>query len=199
MESDNQIVYKTSPRLFTLCMPFLGFLFFGLLAWLAWSSNKERKTLILIVLTVFIIGSLLSFYYFISTRIVKLANDRIFISYIFLPFHKTLLFSQIKDITQKSKEVSSKNYFSYGFSFTELSTKIEINGNKEIKLNTIAPMDFEELKKGFNKMKNGNHQFASPKKSFLLYFLDNLDGIVWVVVAMVVTIGLAHGLITRFK
>jgi hypothetical protein len=198
MTQNNEVVYRTMPRLFIISMYFLGFVFFGLLTWLTWTMLSVSKSWIVLFLTgLFSITSLLSFYYFISIKIAKLTTSEVIIAYLFLPIQNRFLLSEIGDISQKTKTIDTKSPFSVGFSFASVTTNFELSNNKILKVSSIGNMEFEELKKGFNKLKNGNHHYIAPKQSFLLYLLDNLDGLLWVVVTLVVTIGLGHALLNH--
>ena len=192
------IIYKTYPRLFVLGVTFLGSVFFGLLAWLTWKSSGVNKTAVAYIFTIFfVLGSIISFYYFITIRIIELSVERIRISYFMLPFHRTFLLSEIRSISQTSREAEVNSGFSRTTTFTVLKTTIQLNDGKQIKLETVGESDFKELEKGFRKCKNKDGHFTPGKRTFLDYMLDNVDGLVLVVVMLILTIGLTHGLLTQ--
>jgi hypothetical protein len=192
------IIYKTYPRLFVLGTTFIGSVFFGLLAWLTWKSSGVHKTSIAYIGTIFfVLGSIIALYCFITIRIIELSVERIRISYLMLPFHRTFLLSEIRSISQTSREAEVNDGFSRTTTFTVLKTTIQCNDGKQIKLETVGASDFKELEKGFRKCKNKDGHFTPGKRTFWDYMLDNVDGLVWVVVMIILTIGLTYGLLTQ--
>jgi hypothetical protein len=194
----NKILYKSSPRLFILGVTGFGSIFCGLLSWLTWVNfNGKWRYIILILLILFSIFSLASFYLFITIKTVKLSSDSIRFSFLFLPFHHTYLLSDVKRISRESKDIKAYHGFSSSFRFNYSTTVFELSDNKTIKVNSIGLLDYEELVKCFNKITRGNGQYTPPKRKFLHYILDNLDGIGVVVLLIILTVGLAWSLIHR--
>ena len=192
------IIYKTYPRLFFLCMSFLGAVFFGLLAWLVWKSSGVNKTPVAyIFIIIFLLGSIISFYYFITIRIIKLSVERLAISCFMLPFHRTFLLSEIRSISQTSRVAETSGGRTGSITFTVLTTTIQLNDGKEIKLQTVGTSDFKELEKGFHKCKSKEGHFTPGKRTVLIYMLDNIEGLLLVVLLTILTIGLAYGLLTQ--
>jgi hypothetical protein len=192
------IIYKTYPRLLFLSTSFLGAIFFGLLSWFIWTISKSnRAPIIYVILAIFVLGSIFSFYYFITIKVIKLSIDSIKISYFMLPFQKTFLLSEIKSLSQQSKLAEVNRGFLSPITFTILTTTIHFNDGKEMKLQTVSNLDFQELEKGFQKFKSKNENFTPRKRTFFLYMIDNIDGLGLVILMAIVTIGLTYGLLTR--
>ncbi len=181
-------------------MTLLGFVFFGLLFWLTKSSIKDKNNLVAIaVMTVFAGLSLLSLFYLFSLRTLRLTSDNIEITWLLLPFRQTYSFKDITNITQTKKVISALYGVSWTarYIYTDVTTKINLADKKIIKLNSIGELDFEEFYKTFNKIKRGEGKIKTQRKSFLLYLLDNVDGLLWVIILIILTSGLAYGLLTR--
>ena len=192
------IIYKTYPRLFFLGMSFIGSVFFGLLSWLVWKSSGVNKTPVAYVgILFFLLGSIISFYYFITIRVIELSAASISISYFMLPFKQTFLLSEIKSISQASRVAEVRRGFTTSITFTVFTTIIRLNDGKEIKLETVSDGDFKELERGLRKINDKNKNVTLRKRTFLVYLLDNIDGLALVVLSIVLTIGLAYGLLTQ--
>jgi hypothetical protein len=192
------IIFKTFPRLFFLSTTFLGTIFFGLLSRFIWTISRSNRTpIIYAILALFIFGTICCLYYFMTIKIIKLSNDSIEVSYFMLPFQKTFLLSEIASISQESKVAEINRGFLSPITFTALTTIIHFNDGKEIKLQAVSDLDFRDLKKGLNKFKSSNEKFTPSKKTFLIYLLDNIDGLGLVILLFILTIGLTYGLLTR--
>jgi hypothetical protein len=179
-------------------MAFFGAVFFGLLAWLTWKSSGVNKTSVAYIFTIiFALGSIISFYYFITIRVVELSVDRIRISYFMLPFNHTFLLSEIRSISQASRVAEASRGFYSKITFLVLTTTIRLNDGKEVKLETVGRLDFQQLEKGFRIFKDKSEKFTPKKRTFLIYMLDNFDGLGLVVLVIILTIGLAYGLLTE--
>ncbi len=195
-----QIIYKTQPRLFILCMTFLAFVFFGLLFLLTFQIAKEKYNLIILsVLVVFAILSLTSLFYFLTVKIIKLTKDKVIISHLLLPINRTLSLADIKNLEQTKKNVKAVYGGSWYRSsiYTEITTSITLANNGSIKLNSIGQSDYDEFYKTFNKLRRGEGQIKEQKRHFFLYLLDNLDGLSWIVFLSILTIGLAYGIFVK--
>lgn len=191
------IIYRTYPRLFYLGAAFFGSIFFGLLAWLVWKSSGVNKSSVAYIFIIFfVLGSIISFYYFITIRVIELAVDRLTISYFMLPFSRTFLLSEIRSISQTSRVAEVNDGFLRATTLTVLTTTIQHNDGKEIKLETVGELDFKELEKGFRKCKIKDGHFTPGKRTFLDYMLDDIGGLCLVVLMLILTIGLTYGLLT---
>jgi hypothetical protein len=194
----NPIIYKTYPRLFILGTAFMGSVFFGLLSWLVWKSSGVNKTSVAYIFIIFFaLGSIISFYYFITIRIIKLSVERLAISYFMLPFSRTFLLSEIQSISQTSRVAEASGGRTGSITFTVIMTTIQLNDGKEIKLQTVGQLDFKELEKGFRKCKFKDGHFTPGKRTFLNYLLDDIGGLGWVVLQIILAIGLTYGLLTQ--
>ena len=195
-----QIIYKTRPRLFILCTTLLGFLFFGLLFWLTYSSAKNNFNYLTIsILTMFAAFSLMSLFYLLTIKTIKLKNQSIDVSYFLLPFKKTIMFKDIKNIEQKTKAIKALYgvAFKTRYIYSDHSTIINLTDNKSIKLNSIGQLDFKDFYKTYNKIKRGEGKIKEQKNSFSIYVIDNLDGILWLLFLLILTVGLGYGMLTR--
>ena len=181
-------------------MTLLGFMFFGLFFWLTYSSAKNNfNFLVISLLTVFATFSLSSLFYFLTIKIIKLKSQSLEVSYFILPFKKTIMFKDIRNMEQNTKAV--KALYGVGFKtryvYSDNSTIINLTDNKPIKLNSIGQLDFENLYKTYNKLRRGEGKIKAQENSFLPYLIDNLDGILWVLFLLILTIGLGYGMLTR--
>ena len=194
----SKIIYRTHPRLFILVMTLFGSVFCGLLSWLTFVGfNGTHIYIMLIFLILFSVFSIGGFYLFITIKTVKLSRDCIRFSLFALPFHRTYLLSDIKRISQESKDIKVSHGFSSPLGFKYLITLFELSDGEKIKVNSIGLLEYEELVKCFNKITRGNGQYSPPKRSFLLYILDSFEGIGLVIMMIILTIGLAWGLFNR--
>jgi hypothetical protein len=151
----------------------------------------------LIFLTLFSAFSIGGFYLFITIKTVKLSRDCIRFSFFALPFHRTYLLSDLKRISQTSKDIQVSKGFSTPLSVKYIITVFELSDGKKIKVNSIGIIDYEELVKCFNKITRGNGQYSPPRGRFFLYFLDSFEGLGLVVMTIILTIGLAWDLLNR--
>jgi hypothetical protein len=81
--------------------------------------------------------------------------------------------------------------------YTDVTTLINLADNKPIKLNSIGQIDFGELYKSFNKVKRGEGKIKEQKRHLLLYFVDNFDGLIWIILILILTTGLGYGIFTK--
>ena len=109
------------------------------------------------------------------------------------------MFKDIRNMEQNTKAV--KALYGVGFKtryvYSDNSTIINLTDNKPIKLNSIGQLDFENLYKTYNKLRRGEGKIKAQENSFLPYLIDNLDGILWVLFLLILTIGLGYGMLTR--
>ncbi len=195
-----QTIYKTQPRLFILCMTFLGFAFFGLLFLLTFqSAQNDYNLLVTILLVFFAILSLTSLFYFLTIKTIKLTKDNLIISHLLLPINRTVSLMDIRDIVQKRKEVKAVYGVSWtpSYIYTDITTSINFADNKLIKLNSIGQIDFDEFYKTFNKVKRGEGKIKEQKRHFFLYLVDNFDGIIWIMLLLLLTAGLGYGILSK--
>lgn len=193
-------IYKTQPRLFILCMTFLGFAFFGLLFLLTFQSAQgDYNLLVAIVLVFFAILSLTSLFYFLTIKTIKLTKDNLIISHLLLPINRTVSLADIRNMVQKKKEVKAIYGVSWtpSYIYTDIRTSINLADNKLIKLNSIGQIDFDEFYKTFNKVKRGEEKIIEQKRHFFLYLIDNFDGILWIILLLLLTTGLGYGILAK--
>ncbi len=194
------IIYKTQPRLFILGMTFLGFAFFGFLFLLTFRNiNDDYNILIVTLLVFFAILSLTFLFYFLTIKTIKLTKHNLVISPLLSPFSKSLNFSDIKNITQTKKEVKAVYGVSWtpSYIYTDIKTSINLVDNKLIKLNSIGQIDFDEFHKTFNKLRRGEGKIKEQKRNFILYLVDNFDGIIWIILLLILTTGLGYRIFTK--
>lgn len=196
----DKIIYKTQPRLFILSMTFLGFVFFGLLFLLTFQGAQDDYNLIIsTVLVLFAILSLTSLFYLLTVKTIKLTKDNLVISHLLLPISRTLILAEIKNMEQTKKEVKAVYGVSWtpSYIYTDITTSINLADNKIIKLNSIGQIDFDEFYKTFNKLRRGEGKIKEQKRHFVLYLIDNFDGILWIILALILTTGLGYGIFTK--
>lgn len=197
----SDIIFKTRPRLFLLSAYFIGSIFCDLLFLLVWQTGKlDLVTIPFLVL--FATGSLTLLFYFLKTRTIRLQEEKLIVSYFILPIKKEFSLENIRGISQKAKKVEGMvgpTSFSKSYIYTDIITTLTLSDKTEIKLNSVGGADFGELEDLFFKLKRREGKIKIPqrKKRILLYVLDNIDGIIWVILLFVVTIGLTYGLLTR--
>jgi hypothetical protein len=195
-----RIIYKTRPKLFILIIPILGAIFFGLLFWLTWTSSKNKLDVITLpFLILFFSFSVLAFIYSFNIKTVRITAENIIITHIFLPIKQTLTFTDLERITQETKDISAVLSHSWTTTliYTSSITTFCFKNNKQIELRSIGKSDFEELNKAFKRQKTHEGKIKRNKQSHFDYILDNLDGLTWGILFLVLTIGLAHELFTK--
>ncbi|MES2654319.1 MAG: hypothetical protein V4620_01960 [Bacteroidota bacterium] len=104
---------------------------------------------------------------------------------------------EIKSMVQTEKEVSAvvgSSLWKSSHIYTDITTLITLSDSRTIKLNSIGHLDFEEFHQTFNKLKRGEGKIKDQKRHFLLYLLDNLNGIAWIILTLIMTTGLAYGI-----
>ncbi len=195
-----EIIYKTRPKLFILLTPILGAVFFCFLCWLTLKSGKSEFGVIpILLLTLFVSISGISLFYALNIKTVKLTTENIVISHLLLPTRKTINFADIVSISQKTKDVYAilGNSFIYSFLYTDSITTFNFKNDKEIRLRSIGKLDFDEFNKAYRKTKNKEGKIKQNRQSNFEYIADNLDGIFWGALALILTIGLSHELLTK--
>lgn len=100
---------------------------------------------------------------------------------------------------QTKKEVKAVYGVSWtpSYIYTDITTSINLADNKIIKLNSIGQIDFDEFYKTFNKLRRGEGKIKEQKRHFVLYLIDNFDGILWIILALILTTGLGYGIFTK--
>jgi hypothetical protein len=197
-----KIRYKTQPRLFMLAMPFLGFVFMGFLFLLVFKTAHGHYDLFTIIVSIlFLMLALVSFFYFITIKTIKLTKDTLIISYFFLPIKRRFRFSEIKALKQNTKEITSVygDSWKLRYLYTDTTTRISLLDDSVITINSIGTLDFSELYKTFHKLKRGEGNVRLQKRNLLLYLLDNVDGLFWIFLLFVLNIGLAYSLSLLIK
>jgi hypothetical protein len=197
-----EIIYKTRPKLFILLTPILGAIFCGLLFWLTWTKSENKIDIIsLPFLILFATLSTLGLVNFIiNNKTIKLTKENIIISYLFLPVRKVFTLTEIASISLITKDIfamlPNDTPSRLSFVYTSTTTTFSFIDNKKIKLRSIGGSDFEQFNKAYRKTKNNEGKIKKNRQSKLDYIGDNIDGIIWVVLLLVLTIGLGHELLT---
>jgi hypothetical protein len=121
------------------------------------------------------------------------------ISHLLLPINRTVSLADIRNMVQKKKEVKAVYGVSWtpSYIYTDITTSINLADNKLIKLNSIGQIDFDEFYKTFNKVKRGEGKIKEQKRHFFLYLVDNFDGILWIILILLLTIGLGYGILAK--
>jgi len=195
-----EVLYKSSPKLFIIAITFLGAFFFALLSWLVWSQYIIAKgNMALFFFLLFLAVSLAFFYLFITVKRVKLTADSLIISYFLLPFKDSFLFSEVKSVSQNSKKIEALVGSSWQMAtiFVNVTTTFNFTNGKQVKLNSIGELDFNNFQTIYNKLKRQEGKIKKPKWNAIFYLVDNISGIFWLVLLVVLTCGLAFALIAK--
>ncbi len=196
----DKIIYKTQPRLFILCVSFLGFALFGLLFLLTFQSVQDDYNLLeVIILVFFAILSLTSFFYLLTVKTVKLTKDTVIISHLLLPINRVLNLTEIRNMEQTKKEINAINGITWkqSYIYTDIITLINLTDSKPIKINSIGQIDFDKFYQTFNKLRQGEGKIKEQKRHFLLYLVDNFDGMLWIILLLIFTTGLGYYVSTK--
>ncbi len=192
-------IYKTQPKLFILSIPLMGFIFFLMLFALTISGFNNTINIGFIVFPLLFLGfSLVSLYYFLNIKILKLTANNLEITYLFLPISQQYELKDIISISQESKRVSSNALSSSlkeTYIYTDIITTIKLLGSKTIQLNSIGRLDFDVFYKTFKQLKRSEVNIKVQEKSFKKYIIDNYDGMFWVLISLFITIGLSVGVL----
>jgi hypothetical protein len=120
-------IYKTSPRLLILSTLLFGSIFSFEWLLLIWKQSFPFQSIEpIIILIIFTLLLIVSLYYFLKLRKLVLTNNFIEVKYIFLPFSRKISLCEIKNISQKSRDVRDVNFFSNRYFFTEYITILEL-------------------------------------------------------------------------
>ena len=195
----SEIHYKSYPRFFMLALPFLGSVFFVLLSWFMWVGARGKVSFFLLLLiAIFSILSIICLYFLLTIRTVRLSKDKIRFSFLLLPFHRTLLLSDIKMISQDASQIIIRSGAGTRSSrLLDIVTTFELADNRKIKLRSIGQLDYGELMKCYNKLTRGNGKYSRPKNHFSLYLTDSFGELAYVVLLFILTTGLAWKLFHR--
>lgn len=197
-----ELIYKTRPKLFILLTPILGAVFCALLFWLTWTKFTNKLYIIsLPFLMLFATLSLLCLMNFIANnKTIKLTKENIIISSLFLPVRKTFSLTEVATISQKTNNIfallPNDLPSNLSFIYTSTITTFSLLDNRQIKLRSIGKSDFKQFNKAYRKTKNNEGKIKKNCQSTLDYIGDNIDGIIWGVLILVLTIGLGHELLT---
>ena len=197
-----EIIYKTRPKLFILLTPILGAIFCGLLFWLTWTKSTNKQDIISLPFLILFatLSSLSLINFIINNKTIKLTKENIIISYLFLPLRKTFSLTEIAAISQITKDIFAMLPHdmpsNLSFIYTSTITTFCFLDNNQIKLRSIGKSDFEQFNKAYRKTKNNEGKIKKNRQSKLDYIGDNIDGIIWGVLFLVLTIGLGHELLT---
>lgn len=193
-----KILYKTRPRLLVAGTSLLGSVFFTELALLTLSGIDLDNVRIVFPCILFLCGfALISLGYFVFLRTVDVTVKGIRIRCAFLPFWTDYTFDEVNSLSQKSKEVKGVYGASWKdrYMFTGIKTRIKLSSGKIIQLNGIGELDFASFRKVYEKTKRGEGKVKDKQPGGIaLYILDNLEGLLWVLVLLVICSVLAYQL-----
>lgn len=194
-------IYKTQPRLLIVSLSFLGFLFFTIIFAFTLSGFNESVSNGFIVFSfIFLAFSLVSLYYFLNIKILKLTANSLEINYLFLPFSQQFDFSEIVSITQESKRVylsALSSLLKESYFYTDTITSIKLCDNKTIQLNSISRMDFEVFYKTFKQLKRGEGKTKVQKRSLMVYIIDNYEAVFLIILPLFLIMGLSIAVLTK--
>ncbi|KXX67444.1 hypothetical protein [Flammeovirga sp. SJP92] len=190
-------IYKTKPRLTLIGSYMMSVCFFGAFLWLCFDGlNNETKLFIIPLSICFGVLLLVSLYYLISIKILRLTEDYLYVSYLFLPSMKRIALNDIFSIKQDKKKTHlgarSK------FSFYQVKTYIKIKNLNTIKVDMVGKADFEEFYSAYRKVKSGReYQNKGIRHKLFLYLLDSIDGIFWLIPFSLLTVSLVYSLFSK--
>ena len=167
-----------------------------------WTKSKDKTEIILLsFLILFATLSLLSFIVFVVyNKTVKITEENIIITYLLLPIRNKISLSEIVSISQKSEEVYAMlpgdSFSNLSFLYTSTTVTLRLLDDKKIKLHCIGKSDYEQFNKAFLKTKHNVGKIKKNRLSILDYIGDNIDGIFWILLCLILIIGLGHELLT---
>lgn len=91
---------------------------------------------------------------------------------------------------QKVKASTGPASMRPSYIFTNTAVSILIIDGREIKIKSVGALDFDNLETLFRKMKRGEAKMKPPQKHILIYLIDNVDGLLWVLILLILTLGL---------
>ncbi len=190
----NEILYKTKPRLILSGGLFSGFFFFFVfILFCIQVSTGENKIIGYLFALIFALFSILCLYKLINIRILKISKNGIEIKKYLLPQKSILKFEKIKTIKQTEKK--SKIYtdsIKNGFWLYNYKTTITLKNSEKIELMSLSETDFYEIEKLFFKLKRGEGKIkkSENKLNLLIFILENIGTLVFIIIINVLSIGL---------
>lgn len=198
-----KILYKSNSFSINVFTFFFGFIFFGLMFWLTSSSlpttNQNDMVAKLIIEIIFATGALGSLFYFLKTQTIKITEDYLKISYLFLPISKKILLEDIVGFSQISKPVKySKGLFDKQKTIHNIfETKIILKENIIVKTMSIDNFELKEVQKIIEKIKRGESKFTSRNLNFVEFVFQNITMVLFLIICLVLIIGLSNALINK--
>ena len=198
-----KILYKSNSFSINVFTFFFGFILFGLMFWLTSSSlpttNQNDMVTKLIIEIIFATGALGSLFYFLKTKTIKITEDYLKISYLFLPISKKILLEDIVGFSQISKPVKySKGLFDKQKTIHNIfETKIILKENIIVKTTSIDNFELKEVQKIVEKIKRGESNFTSRNLNFVEFVFQNITMVLFLIICLVLIIGLSNALINK--
>lgn len=194
----DKILYRSYPRLLILTMTLGGFVFMGLLSGLCWVRCRYPGPAVLYFFPLFFgLIAIWAFYLFLRINVVKLSANAIEFSYLILPIRRKFALQEVKAISQHTRRLAISDGFKSPIRINYRVTTFTFRDNSIIKVNSIGPLDFEELTRCYDKIARGNGEVKVTKKRLVLYLIENLEDLWIVAVILILIIGLGVSLLTN--
>ena len=162
-------------------------------------NNSEEFYVVLVCISFFGILILGSLYYLLKTQILTMTKENLVLSYLFFPYKIKVKFDEIKQIRQISKEVkTSGTFFSEGIHLTNsFETYIDLENGKVIKTFALNKYEFQEVLKLLRKLKTGEGKLNSFKLPKILFLIENISAILFIIIFLVIVSGLSYNLLFK--
>ena len=162
-------------------------------------NNSEEFYIVLILILFFLVIIIGCFYYLLKTQILTITKDNLVLSYIFFPFKMKIKFYEVKQIRQISKEVkTSGTLFSEGIHLTNsFETYIDLENGKSIKTFALNKYEFQEVLKLLRKLKTGEGKLNAYKLPKILFLIENISAILFIITFLVIFLGLSYNLLFK--
>ena len=128
-----------------------------------------------------------------------MTKENLVLSYLFFPYKIKIKFDEIKQIRQISKEVkTSGTLFSEGIHLTNsFETYIDLENGKVIKTFALNKYEFQEVLKLLRRLKTGEGKLNSFKLPKILFLIENISAILFIIIFLVIVSGLSYNLLFK--
>lgn len=168
----------------------------GFLSRLCWAKIQHTDSLALYFFPIFFgIVSTWAFYLFLKIKVVRLSATTIQFSHLVLPVRKKYLIKQVSSISQHTKQISIQDRSWSPIRINYRITSFTFADNRVIKMDSIGPLDFEELTQCYNKITRGQGEAKMAKKKFARYLIESMEDIWVVILFLIITIGFGIALL----
>ncbi|WP_433829049.1 hypothetical protein [Flavobacterium anhuiense] len=195
MNNDNKII--ANPSLLQIGFSIFGMLFFLSMAYLVYnpeveSYQKADYRAMWVIILLFCLFAIASFYMLLSSKKVELTDDFLSIEYPLLFKAKKISLDDIKKVTESDYNVKSSHDFKTIEVYNGRQIKIEFFELKKLTITSLEVTNYEILAQNLKNVTKSYFKLHTGTKN-----IKNFQGYGWLIFIIVLTVGLLFSLIQK--